>query len=166
MSSCGNMLAHPPTNIPPPAEYTSPAVLHTHLRLTHTHTQIQVHGLHGHSHTCTQTHTQSSFRQKHTQTHPSPVPARTNTRSKCPKVQFGFFFLFFFFPLCHPGLQAALVSRKDLAFHKQPCVCLCKRPDCANSAWALMSESKVCRPACPTNSAKVVDKADVLSAAR
>lgn len=98
---------------------------------------------HSRAHMCTHTVT---FMQKHTQTHPLP---RTQTHEQCVQKSrtFGI--------AC---LQAPRFSGKDLAFHKHPSVCLYKLPGCANSTWALMSESALCQWVCPSNSTKVVDK--------
>lgn len=50
-----------------------------------------------------------------------------------------------------------LFSGTGLAFHKHPSVCLYKLPGCAECTWELASERTLCKPACPSNSAKVVD---------
>lgn len=93
-----------------------------------------------HKHTDTHTFT---FLQIHTQTHPVPY---TQTHQQC------------VLNLWQCCLWAPLFSGKGLTFHKHPTVCLYKLPGCAEYTWALMSESTLCQPVCPSNSVQVVDK--------
>lgn len=112
----------------------------------HLYAQLHVPGLVRHSCTriCTQACTHAvTFMQKHTQTRPLP---HTQTHQQCVQKA----------RTC--CVQAPLFTGKDLAFHKHPSVCLCKLPGCANSTWALVSESTLCQSVGPSHSAQVVDK--------